>query len=101
MERFGWRKALLIEYHYSRTDTLFQSISRHDLGLAPEMQEFLFSFYERHPDLNVAETRMLVRATRLDEETIEFFCKSSLLFYVRLQRGASRLCEQLEVGLCG
>jgi hypothetical protein len=59
----------------SRTDTLFESISRHDLGLTPETQEFLFSVYERHPDLNVAETRMLVRATRLDEETIVLFCE--------------------------
>lgn len=60
----------------SRTDTLFQSINQHDLGLTPETEEFLFSVYERHPDLNVAETRMMVRATRLDEDTIEFFCES-------------------------
>jgi hypothetical protein len=58
---------------------LFQSVSQHDLNLTPETQEFLFSVYERHPDLNVAETRILVRATRLDEDTIEFFCKSILL----------------------
>lgn len=64
----------------SRTDTLFQSISRHDLGLTPETHEFLFSIYERHPDLNVAETRMLVRATRLDEDTIELFCELCILF---------------------
>ena len=59
----------------SRTDTLFQSINQHDLGLTPETQQFLFSVYERHPDLNVAETRMLVRATRLDQETIVLFCE--------------------------
>jgi hypothetical protein len=64
---------------YSRTDTLFQSISRHDLGLTPETQEFLFSVYERHPDLNMAEMRILVRATRLDEDTVEFFCESTSL----------------------
>ncbi len=61
------------EYIMSRTDNLFTSIQGNDLGLTPETREFLFSVYERHPDLNTAEKRMLVRATRLDEETIDFF----------------------------
>jgi hypothetical protein len=80
----------------SRTDTLFQSINQHDLGLTPETQEFLFSVYERHPDLNVAETRMMVRATRLDEDTIEFFCES--ISFIAGWRGSNGWNDEVAAG---
>lgn len=72
-------RAGIRELVMSRSDALFQNIRHSDLGLTPETSEFLFSVYERSPRLNVAETRMLVRATRVEEDTIEFFCEFFLV----------------------
>lgn len=67
---------------------LFQSLQQNDLSLTTENAQFLFSAFERKPDLNVAEVRMLCRATRCDEETIEFFCELEPF-----------LCWMVEVGV--
>jgi hypothetical protein len=34
--------------------------------------------YERHPDLNIAEQRLLARSARVGVDVIEAFCKSAL-----------------------
>ncbi len=45
-------------------------------GLDPETRLFYLQVYERHPDLNIAEQRLLARAGRVQVDVVEAFCKS-------------------------
>ena len=46
-------------------------------GLDPETRLFYLQIYERHPDLNIAEQRLLARAGRVQVDVVEAFCKSA------------------------
>ncbi len=65
----------------SRSDTLFESIASNSLGLDPETRLFFLQVFERHPDLNLAEKRLLARSARVDTDVVEAFCKSILQLY--------------------
>lgn len=66
-------RAGIREYIQSQLRGILEATQDDSLSITPESRAFLRSVYERSPDLNVAEKRMLARATRLGIETIEMF----------------------------
>jgi hypothetical protein len=66
-------RAGIREYIQSQLKGILESTGESDLNLSPETRRFLRSVFERSPELNLAEKRMLARATRLGVETVEMF----------------------------
>ncbi len=53
-------------------------------NLDPETRLFYLQVYEKHPDLNIAEQRLLARAGRVQVDVVEAFCKSDMLLSLPL-----------------
>lgn len=66
-------RAGIREYMQSQLRGVLEATQDDSLSITPENRAFLRSAYERSPDINLAEKRMLARATRLGLETIEMF----------------------------
>jgi hypothetical protein len=62
----------------SRSDTIFESKTSNLHGLDAETRLFFLQVYERHPDLNIAEKRLLARSARVGIEVVDSFCKSTV-----------------------
>ncbi|ERF75904.1 hypothetical protein EPUS_01270 [Endocarpon pusillum Z07020] len=62
--RVGVRSLIL-----SRSEMLFAN----PFGLDPETRLFYLQVYEKHPDLNIAEQRLLARAGRVQVDVVEAF----------------------------
>jgi hypothetical protein len=61
-------------------DQTLSSSRRHRIlrsqSLDAETRIFFLQVYERHPDLNIAEQRLLARSARVGTDVVESFCKS-------------------------
>jgi len=57
----------------SKLDTLLVPTSADSLALTPVTRELLRSTYERQPDLNAAERRVLASACRITDASVEYF----------------------------
>lgn len=59
----------------SRSETLLESIQSHPQHLKPETRFFMLQVYERHPDLNETERRILATAVGVGMDVVEKYCK--------------------------
>lgn len=66
-------RAGIAEHVRGRLRDVLTSTGESELNISPETRRFLRSVYERKAVLNLAEKRMLARATRLGLETLELF----------------------------
>lgn len=51
--------------------TMFETADEHFVGLTPESRTFLRAVYEKHSNLNSAETRLLARVCRVDRDSVD------------------------------
>lgn len=51
--------------------TMFETADEHFVGLTPESRSFLRAVYEKHSNLNSAETRLLARMCRVDRDSVD------------------------------
>ncbi|RVX68161.1 hypothetical protein B0A52_08669 [Exophiala mesophila] len=53
--------------------TMFETANENYLGLTPESRTFLRDVYDKHSDLNSAETRLLARVCRIGRDSVDLW----------------------------
>jgi hypothetical protein len=66
-------RAGIAAHAQSQYENIFEQMDDNYLNMTPESRQFLRGVFETNPTMNGTERRILARAVRIDEETIQAF----------------------------